>query len=148
MKNRLAISTGSALLSILAGQGCEAQVDPGYEGEPLVTLQGRVEAPQSSPAEADVGVLWLTSDPKSGCSGPQRDVGGFASGSVPQDFDAFACTEACGSPWDAAGPAAWEACERACGVDARAGYTVDYSVCGSGAIGQTTPVFGNFPAQF
>ncbi|MEO8179683.1 MAG: hypothetical protein ABI895_12690 [Deltaproteobacteria bacterium] len=63
MQNTLLAMTGGALLLLGAVEGCDAQVDPGYQGEPLVTLKGRVEALQVGAPEADVGVLWLTSDP-------------------------------------------------------------------------------------
>jgi hypothetical protein len=147
MKTRLVSTAGGSLLLLVAGQACEAQVDAGYEGEPLVALAGHVDAQQASPAGTDVGVLWLASAPGDECSGPRRTELGFASGSAPADVD-FTCTEACGSPAELERIEAWESCMRACGVDAHAGSIVSYSVCGSGAIGQTAPVFGNFPAEF
>ena len=147
MKTRFASTASGSLLLLVAGQACEAQVDAGYQGEPLVTLAGQVDTQQPSPAGADVGVLWLASAPEDGCSGPQRSEIGFATGTAPSEVD-VACTEACGSPYDLPGIEAWESCQRACGVEAHAGSIVSYSVCGSGAIGQTAPVFGDFPAQF
>jgi len=149
MKTRLVSTASGSLLLLVAGQACEAQVDAGYQGEPLVTLAGEVDAQQASPAGADVGVLWLASAPVDSCSGPQRTEIGFATGAHPGEEN-VACTEACGSPFlELPGAVeAWEDCQRACGVDAHAGSIVSYSVCGSGAIGQTAPVFGDFPAHF
>jgi hypothetical protein len=146
---RFASTASGSLLLLVAGQACEAQVDAGYQGEPLVTLAGQVDTQQASPAGADVGVLWLAGAPVDSCSGPQRTELGYASGAAPSEVDA-ACTEACGSPFlDVPGAVeAWENCQRACGVEAHAGSIVSYSVCGSGAIGQTAPVFGDFPAHF
>lgn len=149
MKTRLVSTASGSLLLLVAGQACEAQVDAGYQGEPLVTLAGQVETQQPSPAGADVGVLWLAGAPEDACSGPQRTQLGFATGAAPREVDS-ACTEACADFHleDPASIEAWEDCQRACGVEAHAGSIVDYSVCGSGAIGQTAPVFGDFPAQF
>ena len=147
MKTRLPSTALGSMLLLVAGQACEAQVDAGYQGEPLVTLAGQVETQQASPAGADVGVLWLAGAPEDECSGPQRSELGFATGMASDEVD-VACTDACGSPAYLQNVEAWESCMRACGVDAHAGSIISYSVCGSGAIGQTTPVFGDFPAQF
>jgi hypothetical protein len=149
MKTRSTFTATGSLILLAAGQACDAQVDAGYEGEPLLTLAGQVERQQPSPAGAEVGVLWLASDPEDECSGPQRNEIGFETGGLLPAGADRTCSEGCGSPFDLQGVAAWESCQRDCGVpDARAGSIIDYSVCGSAAIGQTTPVFGNFPAQF
>ena len=56
MKNELAQPTAALVLVAMMSGACDAQVDPQYAGEPLLTLKGRVQA-QVSPAEADVGVM-------------------------------------------------------------------------------------------
>jgi len=143
------LQTGGAGL-LLAGviAACDAQVDPAYQGEPLVTLKGQVQSVVVRAPEADVGVLWLTSDAANGCSGPQKSGIGFASGSYNPDVD-VACTDACGrQPEGAEGLDAWEDCQHACGSDIEVGFILEYHACVDGAIGQTAPVVGDFPAQF
>jgi hypothetical protein len=150
MQNAWLGMTGGAVLLLGALEGCDAQVDPDYQGEPLVTLKGRVEALQIGAPEADVGVLWLTSDAENGCSGPQRSCITGSSGSYSGDQDQ-ACLDACGDLPFACDPEAneeWARCQRACGSDVKVTTLVEYNACASGAVGQTAPVVGNFPAQF
>jgi hypothetical protein len=160
MQNGLTGSIGVGLLAALAG-ACDAQVDPEYTGEPLLTLKGRVEALQQSPGEADIGVLWFESDARRGCSGPVRNEFTFTTGTFSADQQPdFQCAEACGE-FPAPGDdrehdvdalrqqiGDWESCQRACGLDVTAELTVAYQACVTGAVGQTAPVVGDFPAQF
>jgi len=148
MKHRLLQWGGAGLLLAGVIAACDAQVDTGYQGEPLLTLKGQVQSVVVSAPEADVGVLWLTSDAANGCSGPQKSGIGFASGSYNPDVD-VACTDACGrQPEGAEGLDVWEDCQHACGSDIEVGFIIEYHACVDGAIGQTAPVVGDFPAQF
>jgi hypothetical protein len=149
MKNELAPATVALVLVGALVGACDAQVDPGYAGEPLLTLKGRVQA-QVGPAEADVGVLWFRSDAQHGCSGPVRSGGSYRTGSYSPDADQ-ACADACGPYLGDFNPEhdrQWESCQRACGVDVTVESFVSYQACVTGAVGQTTPVVGDFPAQF
>ena len=146
---------GCGLLFVtLALQACDAQVDPNYRGEPLLTLEGRVAALRSSAGEADVGVLWLTSSPDDECSGPVLTCSSSASGQAPSAGPGgpdAACLQACGyipecTEVDAI--EAWAECQRGCGSETEVFVQVQYEPCFSGAVGQTAPVVGDFPAQF
>ena len=55
MKRELVRTTGGALALAVGIGACDAQVDPGYQGEPLLTLKGRVP-----------GTLTVTGDTMSG----------------------------------------------------------------------------------
>lgn len=57
--------------------GCDSQVDPGYRGEPLLSVAGQVEAALSA-GEVEVGILWLTAsrDFAVECTGEAETVGG------------------------------------------------------------------------
>ena len=57
-KRRTAVIAAWGVFLGLAGVGCEAQVDPAYEGEPLITIGGTVEAPLSV-GDVEVGILWF-----------------------------------------------------------------------------------------
>ncbi len=141
--------SGVLFLFGVAQGGCDAQVDPGYEGEPLATLKGRVSALAAPPAEADVGVLWF-SDSEGQCSGPEQSCSYSASGAFSPNMDG-ACLEACGSMPDCVDVAAidqWQSCQRACGAEIEVSVQVEYRACFTGAVGQTAPVTGDFPAQF
>jgi len=50
------MAAGTALA--LAASGCGAQAEPGYLGEPLVTLAGRVAGPAASTQPLEAAVLW------------------------------------------------------------------------------------------
>jgi hypothetical protein len=142
-------TAGRALLLTWVVQGCDAQVEPGYEGEPLTKLKGRVSALATSPAEADVGVLWL-SDAEGQCSGPRQSCAYSASGAYSPDADAD-CVAACGAMPECVEVAAieeWVSCQQACGVEIEVTPRVEYGACFTGGVGQTAPVTGDFPAQF
>jgi hypothetical protein len=56
-------STGTALAVVLAAMlACDAQTDPGYQGEPLVTLRGRVESSGELPP-LEAAMLWQRGPP-------------------------------------------------------------------------------------
>jgi hypothetical protein len=128
-----------ALGLALAVGGCDGQAEPSYRGEPLMSVSGRVEAGLSS-GEVEVGVLWLTSDSEFDlvCTGEAS-----ASGQV------SACALACGEI-TCATLDAWDACASSCPdvtevvVDVRPPSAPFLT----GGVGQTTPVVGEFPAQF
>lgn len=140
-------------LAIIAGFGCQAQVEPSYEGEPLLELDGRIEALTGAPDAADVGVLWLTGDESEGCSGPTRGCAYSSSGSASADSD-FECLDACGDPprectddiEDRAHE--WAQCQTECGSDTQVFISVESHTCFQGGVAQTTPVAGDFPADF
>lgn len=132
----------------LTGSGCDAQVDPTYRGEPLLTIGGRVEAALSA-GDVEVGVLWLT--PTS--DQLEIDTECFIQ---PSPEPPGPCAAACGTPScdDVFALDAWSACAEACegplGVDdiivnVRAGRE---GLLFAGAVGKTVPAQGEFPAQF
>jgi hypothetical protein len=134
-----------ALWGGLSALGCDAQVDTAYQGEPLLTIQGQVEAPLSV-GPVEVGVLWLR--PVQQPLDVAVECSIVFSGETPS-----ACVAACGTPScdDLARLEAWEACAGECeGPDGLSEIIVN--VVGdrlfNGAVGQTTPVEGAFPAQF
>ena len=55
----VAAVTGAALAALLA---CDAQTDPGYQGEPLVTLHGRVDSTGDLPP-LEAAMLWQRGPP-------------------------------------------------------------------------------------
>jgi len=56
-------SKGTALgVALAAMLACDAQTDPGYQGEPLVTLQGRVESSGELPP-LEAAMLWQRGPP-------------------------------------------------------------------------------------
>jgi hypothetical protein len=149
---RAAVGYGAlaVALSMAAVQGCDAQADPGYPGEPLVRLQGRVEALQSGASEADVGVLWLTSSADDECTGPEPTCMLVTGGTVSADTD-FTCLSSCGATpecIDSAALESWQACHEDCGSPVEVFHELRYRACASGAVGQRAPVVGAFPAQF
>jgi hypothetical protein len=151
MKKKSCACTASGVLLLMGvvQGGCDAQVDPGYEGEPLTRLKGRVSALAAAPAEADVGVLWF-SDSEGQCSGPEQSCFYSASGAFSPTMD-VACLEACGTMPECVEVSAieeWEGCQQACGADIEVNVQVEYHACFTGAVGQTAPVIGDFPAQF
>ena len=127
----------------LAAIGCgDAQVDPDYQGEPLMTITGNVEAPLTA-GDVEVGILWLRlgSEPVV-C---EIEFSGEAPGP---------CVAACGVPSCEDYPAldAWQACRDQCGDEPDGLSNIMVNVYGDtlfdGAVGQTTPVQGTFPAEF
>jgi len=56
---RAAVATGLALVMLSA---CDAQTDTGYQGEPLVTLRGRVESSGELPP-LEAAMLWQRGPP-------------------------------------------------------------------------------------
>ena len=127
----------------LAAVACgDAQVAPDYQGEPLLTITGNVEAPLSV-GDVEVGILWLRlgSDPVE-C---EIEFSGEPPG---------ACVAACGVPSCEDYPAleAWQTCRDQCGDEPDGLSSIMVNVYGDtlfdGAVGQTTPVQGAFPAEF
>lgn len=129
----------------LGALGCDAQVDPSYEGEPLMTISGRVEAPLSV-GHVEVGILWLRP--------ANAPVDAAVQCSIELSSEApSACVAACGVPTcdDLVALEEWEACAGQCeGPTGVSNIVVNTNAnrLFSGAVGQTTPVEGMFPAQF
>jgi hypothetical protein len=124
---------------------CDAQVDPSYTGEPLITIQGQVEAPLGVGA-IEVGLLWFLPARK-----PLADA--VDCRIVLSGEAASACVIACGLPScdNLARLDAWEDC--ALGCDGPSGVSsIEVETRAerffSGALGQATPVRGEFPARF
>jgi len=147
-------AVGSGVLAVLsamgAAQGCDAQVAPGYPGEPMLRLQGRVEALQSGASEADVGVLWLTNSGDAECTGPEPTCLLITGSTLSAETD-FTCLSSCEAAPDCTDPAAierWQTCHAGCGSSVEVQHEVRYRACASGAVGQRAPVKGAFPAQF
>ena len=142
----------SALVGLLGigGVSCDAQVDGSYEGEPLKTLKGSVAALQSTSGGVDVGVLWFMSTEGASCSGPVQSCRALELGASSPDTD-FECLDACGERPacdDAEQVDDWLTCQSACGAEVQLFIDTHYSVCAKSAVGQRTPVVGDFPAQF
>lgn len=143
---RITVSVGVVwLMTGVGALGCDAQVDPSYRGEPLLTINGRVEAALSA-GNVEVGVLWLTPAQEQLEISVECHI--ELSGETPS-----ACVAACGVPSCDSLPAleAWEECAGTCeGPTGVAGITVITrgEELFKGAVGQTTPVQGAFPAQF
>ncbi len=138
---------GGLMLGMGFAAGCDAQADPTYRGDPLVTVQGQVEAALGT-EEVVVGVLWLTGGgPACGGASVAVQCSVEASGLEPTDPE---CIAACGEPScdDLEALASFEECASACGGETGFSINVTQNVCFSGAMGQTTPVVGDFPAQF
>lgn len=138
----------SALFLIGAAVRCDALVGPNYPGEPLVTLRGHVEALERPSSDAEVGVLWFT-DENGECTGPQKSCS--FSGSTGANGDQVNCLLECGEMPDCADAAAmevWKNCQEACGADVQVESRVEYQACFTGAVAETAPVDGDFPAQF
>jgi hypothetical protein len=129
--------------------GCEAQVIPSYQGEPLASLQGRVEA-VADVQGAEVGVLWLTSGPGDECSGPTT-TDCMATGSMSADNTDWDCVAACGDMPDCTDLEAmqtWAACQESCGSESQVEFDLNLGMCYSGAVTQSVSVQGDFPARF
>jgi hypothetical protein len=125
--------------------GCDAQVEPAYGGEPLISIDGRVEAPLSV-GDVDVGILWLRSSAEAVDIAVECTL--ELSGEAPS-----ACVAACGVPScdDVTAFDAWSRCTEPCegptGVSSSI-VNVYADLRFEGAVGQTTPVEGAFPAEF
>jgi len=127
--------------SVALGFGCgEGQADPSYEGEPLLSVNGQVEAELSVRDEVEVGVLWLVAN---------TDFDLVCTAEVEAEPEPSACVEACGE-FNCRTLEAWEQCVGQCPdvtfvwVEAQTP-SIPFI---TGGIGQTTPVVGEFPAQF
>src|SRR5688572_231965 len=127
--------------SFALGSGCgEGQADPSYEGEPLLSVNGQVEAELSVQNEVEVGVLWLVAS---------TDFDLVCTAEVETESEPSTCVEACGE-FNCRTLEAWEACVDQCSdvtyiwVEAQTP-SIPFI---TGGIGQTTPVVGQFPAQF
>jgi hypothetical protein len=136
-------SLGAAVLGVVCsavGLGCESQAAPSYRGEPLLSVTGQVEAALSV-GQAEVGILWLTTsgDLALVCTGEVETASGGPS----------ECVDACGTP-TCINLEAWDACIESCS-DVQSVFVQSRLADGvfiNGGIGQTTPVVGEFPAQF
>lgn len=129
----------------LLALGCDAQVDPAYGGEPLLTISGQVEVPLGV-GDVEVGLLWMrpASDPVEVTTECSVEL----SGATPSP-----CVAACGVPScdDLNALEAWDVCASQCeGPTGVSNITVitNGSLLFSGAVGQTAPALGAFPAQF
>ena len=132
----------------LAVLGCDPQVDPDYQGEPLGTLRGSVTATsQTAQPDADVAVLWFVSTAQAECSGPALACGTALGGNEQTDHE---CLQACVEPevCDEQLLAEWVACAEACDGVAEVGYDVSFEFCASGAAGERVAVEGDFPSLF
>lgn len=124
-----------------AGPGCDSQADPGYQGEPLLSVAGQVEAALSV-GEVEVGILWLTASGQFDleCIGEVVTMSGEPS----------ECAAACGEITCDSLAQGWGDCVEACADVAEVYEFVlppaDFFL--NGGIGQTTPAVGEFPAQF
>jgi hypothetical protein len=134
---RKLVGTTTLGLALGFGLGCDGQADPRYEGEPLVSVSGGVEA-ELSMGDVEVGILWLTaeSDFDLMCTGEVETSSGEPS----------ACVAACGEV-TCEDLESWGDCASNCAdvtnifLDARVPALI-------GGVGQTTPAIGEFPAQF
>ncbi|HTV23158.1 MAG TPA: hypothetical protein VMG12_30930, partial [Polyangiaceae bacterium] len=92
----------------LALAACDAQVDPAYTGEPLITIHGQVEAPLGV-GPVEVGLLWFR--PATERLDDAVECRIELSAEAPS-----ACVVACGAPScdDLAALDAWDACASAC----------------------------------
>lgn len=133
------VAAAMALGSPSFGLGCDGQAGPSYEGEPLVSVSGQVDAALTV-GDAEVGVLWLTSTSvfELVCTGE----------ATPSSAES-ACVAACGEV-TCENLESWGDCVNNCPdvtevlIDTRTP-TVPFL---TGAVGQTTPAVGEFPAQF
>lgn len=128
--------------------GCEAQTAPSYQGEPLASIEGRVEA-ETDVEAAEVGILWLTGSAEQECAGPTLTCAG--QGFVSADPARQVCIDACGEMPDCRDATLleqWEACLRACGLDLAIEPELYLGMCATAAVTQTVSVEGDFPARF
>jgi hypothetical protein len=141
---RLGAAAALGLLWALT-QGCDAQADPSYEGEALMTVNGQVESALTL-GEVEVGVLWLTTEGGGDCSESLELV---CTAEVRVENEPSTCVDACGelSP-SCENSEAWEACVNACPDVTYFTFDVHTPICITGGVGQTTPAVGEFPAQF
>jgi hypothetical protein len=122
-----------------SGLGCEGQADPSYAGEPLVSVSGQVEAALSV-GDVEVGILWLTAE---------SDFDLVCTGESLPSREESACVAACGEI-SCETLESWGDCAEACPevtevfLNARTP-SVQFV---TGGVGVTTPVVGQFPAQF
>jgi hypothetical protein len=143
-KSRRALG-GCVMALALGSWGCDAMVDPSFEGDPLISITGRIESPLSVQEDIEIGILWLrTTEPITVVRGCELEL----SGETPS-----ACVAACGVP-SCAEPAKlrfWERCAEQCEGPRGVSYLwigdeTDAQI--AGAVGQTVSVEGEFPAQF
>jgi hypothetical protein len=133
------VGTTALGLSLGFSLGCDGQADPSYEGEPLVSVSGQVEAPLSV-GDVEVGVLWLTSS---------TDLDIVCTGESTPSREQSACIAACGEV-TCETLESWADCAANCPdsteviVNARP-TSIPFL---TGAVGVTTPAVGEFPAQF
>ena len=87
---RRSLLGGAALALAL---GCDSQADTRYQGEPLATVDGRVESALSVAGDVEVGVLWLTAESSEQCSDTLELI---CTGEVTVSAEPSACADACG----------------------------------------------------
>jgi hypothetical protein len=133
----------AASLAIALALGCDSQADPAYQGEPLATVDGRVESALSV-GDVEVGVLWLTAESSEQCSDSFELI---CTGEVTVLAEPSACADACGEA-DCESLEEWEACVEACPDVTNVIAEAKTPLCITGGVGQTTPAVGAFPAQF
>lgn len=131
----------SVALGVAAGlaEGCDGQADSTYQGEPLISISGQVEAGLSV-GDVEVGVLWLTSTSVFSLE---------CTGEANADGAPSPCAEACGEVTCEA-LEAWDACVSNCpdvtfAISNASTPMVPFLTAG---VGQTTAAIGEFPAQF
>lgn len=148
-KRSLTTWTAWAVALVAMNSGCNSQVDDTYLGEPLMTINGQVESQLMQGADLEVGVLWLTSGGLLPAGTEETSIecdAEFASAGPNE------CELACGNvvceteaQFDE-----WVACLEACPENTVTSVSISTELGSpfSGGVGQTTPVAGEFPAQF
>jgi hypothetical protein len=132
----LVVSFGLAGFSL----GCDAQADPTYKGDPLMTVTGQVSSALSV-GDVQVGILWITTAGPFDiiCTGEATTANGAPS----------ACVAACGEV-TCRGLDSWGDCVQSCPdvTNFELEDQVPETPFLIGGVGQTTPTIGQFPAQF
>jgi len=135
---RALVGTTALALAVGFGLGCDGQADPSYRGEPLVSVSGQVDAALTV-GDVEVGVLWLTSSSVFDivCTGE----------STPSSAES-ACVAACGEV-TCDNLESWGDCAESCPhTEVQITVRTPSVPFLTGAVVQTTPVIGEFPAQF
>jgi hypothetical protein len=121
------------------GLGCDGQAEPSYRGEPLVSVSGQVDAALTM-SDVEVGILWLTAS---------SDFDLVCTGTSEPSSEVSTCVAACGEV-TCEGLETWGDCAESCPEVTEVLLDVRPSSLPfvTGAVGQTTPAVGAFPAQF
>lgn len=138
-------------LVLISLAACEAQADPDYSGEPLATLRGAVSG--DAPTQpAVVGALWFQSTPEYECAGPVVSCSVSTVGGGGDGLPDIWCIDDCHDAHDSCDEENVDTlvtCLSGCGYEAeQVTATPTWSLCASGAVSETVPVTGSFPAQF